>query len=257
MAEKSTEVCQETNSWENLFVNATKAKFGQDIQIVDFDSQLEKFVKTLLFEVVSCSSEPVMKTPRVIDTTEKEFCNLGDTETHEIIKDDKGSGTISRTYHFHVAEGGIIFDDKYNLGPLVADIAARPGSEMRVGDKAFFSQDLLVRTTEAQHDLAIPPKAKIVFATETYIKEYEQKCSLKFKIKRSEHVSVTYLTKNQQRLKFFGLSSKGDVFADEMLRTLPNFEADDAGYCYFMLDGTLTRSDEERLVKITQISITG
>jgi len=255
MAEKSVEVWEQS-SWEKHFVNATKAKFGQDIEIRDFNSvceQLEKFVKHLLFTVVSSSPEPVVKTPREIDTTEKEFCNLGDTDKHETVKLENGSGTISRTYHFLVAEGGISFDDKYSLGALLADVAV-PGAERRVGDRAF-SQDLLVHHKEAQHDLVIPPKHKIVFTTKTYIKEYEQKYSLKFKIQRSEHISVTYLTKSQQRLKFFGLSSKGDMFADEILQTLPNFEVDDAGYCYFTLDGTLTRSDEERLVNISQSSI--
>jgi len=29
---------------------------------------------------------------------------------------------------------------------------------------------------------------------------------------RNHHISVTYLTKSQQRLIFFGLSSKGDMY---------------------------------------------
>ena len=99
MAAKSVEVW-EHSSWEKHFLNATKAKFGQEIQIHDFNcvcEQLEKFVKNLLFTVVNSSPEPIVRTPRVIDTTEKEFCNLGDTDKHETVKLENGSGTISRT----------------------------------------------------------------------------------------------------------------------------------------------------------------
>ena len=263
------------SSWRGYVANAVQTNLGQDIKLVDsyktalYGKWLKNFINDLEFEVYSCSPEPMVIQPCVIDTTNKEFSNLGETETVEsVVRAGKNSTIAAGTrYHFLIEEG-VSFDHKYDLGAQIVTISMlggfiKVGESVNKGDQKY-NTDLKFHY-DHEEKLSIPPKTKVMATITTSTKKFEQAYTLRFRMLRSTGVCLRYLTKRQQKCESFIYCcccpccnickpKVGYLFAGHILRELPNFETDD-DYCYFTLDGTLTWISEECSVSMTQSDI--
>ena len=241
-------------TWWDRLLNAARIRFGSGVKLVDTANakiQLEQFVSDLQFTVVSSSPEPSKTRPTIIDLTSKEFVNFEGKENDEsIVRVVKNSPiTDGIRYKFFITEG-VSLDHKRNLGFQIVSLSMA-GGYMRVGTNEEttdrrYNEDLQIHYSH-EEKLIIPPRVKVTAVIKTYVTKHKQDYTLEFRIRKNRCITVNYLTKCQQRLRYCCCfcccrSHIGHIFAADLLQTLPNFRQDDdrKGYCYFTLDGVLT-----------------
>ena len=258
--------------------------FGQDILVEDKDKQamrkeLQKFIEKLVFEVETCSPEPIPGQPCIVDVTTKEFFNYGEDGTVEtVIQNYKNSRLgIGMKYRYSVKEG--VRFDEFKLGNQIVSLSMTGGSmAVRANDTEgtanelytnfksqaakdlihwqVYNKDLMIHY-DHKEKLFVPPKTKVTATITTTSKKFEQDYTLRFRCRKDTSILVKYYSRCQRMCSCFSCCcgpTRGRIFPKDILQDLPSFQQDDL-YCWFSSNGTLIWLGEECSVKINQESL--
>ena len=271
MQETSTKFRKNLPTWLGYVKTAAKNKYGRDITLsiddectIQLKRNITMFLHDLTFIIIH-SKDSIPKDPCVLDITAKELNNTNmEGVESEIVASKNTNISIGTRYNFLI-KSGVCFDHKEDLGSLIVS-AAMTGLDVRVGDKVTKMDQAYNPKLEFKYEykekLVVPPTTKALAMIKTISKKHEKEYTLRFRSKRTRFVSFKYLTRRQQKCRRFFSSeccwcfgccktTPGRVTAEELLCQLPNY-SNDASYCYFTLEGTLTWIGEELSVQLSQ-----
>ena len=238
-------------TFQDLFQNAARAKYGDSIEILPNPTALSK-LNTLDFSISIASADPRPTEARkaIVDVTTKEYTNHGEKEVDEsLVKVRKSSSEWKGSrYHFSTTRGGY-YGIGGDIGPQVIHLAIAGGSTT-ISVNYNNPSKAIAKAREHNLDfdyiheekISVPPKSRVKARITSHSVNYEQKYAILFKIPSSVQIPVTFRTRCQQMMccmLFCRCSTMGFISAAQLCCTLPDYQNRN-GYVSFLQHGILS-----------------
>ena len=234
--------------WD-LYANAARAKYGQNIQILDTPS-FTKQLYGLQFDIciVSADSQPEEVKKVVVDVSTKEYTNHCKKEVDQtVLKVGKANTVWDRSrYHFSTTRGvncGIGGD----IGPQVMRLAITGGTT-RINITGNMETQSLSQNFAFSYgneeNVSVPPMSRVKAKIASHSVTFRQGYVVKFMIPSATSIPVSFRTEFQQSFRKWCCCCPcrcfeiGSVSAAQLCCTLPDYR-DENGMVSFIQHGVL------------------
>ncbi len=236
--------------WD-LFVNASKAQYGDSIEIHSKSKAMER-LNSLNFEIsiLSADAQPIETRRAIVDINTKEYTNHCQKEVDEtLVKVRKSNaGWAGSRYHFSTTRGAY-YGIGGDIGPQVIYLAIAGGSTGINVNYNYSNQADAVSKVEMhnlgfnythEEKISVPPMSRVKAKITSHSVQYEQGYVILFTLPASLMIPVTYRTRCQ---RMFGPCCRcfniGAISAAQLCCTLPEYRNVD-GYVRFVQRGILS-----------------
>ena len=263
MTDMATQPPPLVTSLDALLVSTAYQKYGRKILPIITPittAKLSSFLAATSLRVVLSEETPREIRHIAADISKKEFHNASSERDESVLTVSKPVGDIKANSFEFFTTSGLICGSNADIGAKVLDLSLSGGQ----GQAASFHSTAAVQAIPSalstaqsfcfdythKEKISVPPGKTVTVVATTYAVKYAIDYTIEFSILRSWMVPIRYKTRCQQ-LFCCSCSSFGHIFANELLRTLPNFR-EDTNFAYFTQKGTLTWVTESSKIETTE-----